>query len=89
MEVIIKKPTITNAGAVAKDGIARKRGERIKETANKSADTNAVKPVLPPSDTPDALSTNVVTVEVPNAAPAVVPNASAKSALLIFGSLPS
>lgn len=32
----------------------------------------AVRPVLPPSDTPEALSTKVVVVEVPRAAPAVV-----------------
>ena len=48
----------------------------------------AVRPVRPPSDTPDALSTNVVVVEVPSTAPAVVAMASASSAPLIFVSLP-
>ena len=48
-----------------------------------------VSPVRPPSDTPEALSTKVVTVEVPNMAPAVVPMASAMSAPLIRGSFPS
>ena len=36
-----------------------------------------VSPVLPPSDTPDALSTNVVVVVVPRTAPTVVATASA------------
>ena len=49
----------------------------------------AVRPVLPPSDTPEALSTKVVVVEVPRRAPTVVPTASAISAPLMFGSLPS
>ena len=48
----------------------------------------AVRPVLPPSDTPEALSTKVVVVEVPRAAPAVVATASASSAPLIRGSFP-
>ena len=48
-----------------------------------------VSPVLPPSDTPDALSTNVVVVVVPRTAPTVVATASAISAPLIFGRCPS
>lgn len=40
----------------------------------------AVSPVLPPSVTPEALSTNVVVVDVPSTAPAVVAIASARSA---------
>ena len=47
-----------------------------------------VSPVLPPSDTPDALSTNVVVVDVPITAPTVVATASAISAPLILGSFP-
>ena len=40
----------------------------------------AVSPVLPPSDTPEALSTKVVVVDVPRTAPAVVATASARRA---------
>ena len=48
----------------------------------------AVRPVRPPSVTPEALSTNVVTVDVPSTAPAVVATASAIRAPLILGSFP-
>ena len=41
----------------------------------------------PPSATPEALSTKVVTVEVPHMAPTVVPTASESSAPLIFEKL--
>ena len=64
-------------------------GVKISATKNKIPAVKDVKPVLPPSATPEALSTNVVTVEVPNIAPAVVPTASANNAPLILGSLPS
>ena len=89
MDVSIKKPTMINAGAVAKDGIARKIGDRNRESANRMAATIAVRPVRPPSATPEALSTNVVTVEVPHNAPTDVPTESASNAPLIFGRLPS
>ena len=56
---------------------------------NRIAVVTDVRPVLPPSDTPDALSTNVVVVDVPRTAPAVVAIASARSAPLIRGSFPS
>ena len=69
IEVSIKNPTTIRAGAVAKDGIARKIGDRNRDSANRIAATTAVKPVLPPSATPDALSTKVVVVEVPRTAP--------------------
>ena len=49
----------------------------------------AVRPVRPPSVTPDALSTKVVVVEVPKIAPTLVATASAIRAPLILGSLPS
>ena len=55
-----------NAGAVAKDGIAVKIVANRVESRNKSADTRAVRPVRPPTATPDADSTKVVVVEVPN-----------------------
>ena len=83
------RPTMISAGAVAKDGIARKIGDRNRDRPNKIAVVTAVSPVLPPSDTPEALSTKVVVVDVPRTAPAVVATASARRAPLIFGSLPS
>ena len=88
MFVTIWNPTTINAGAVANDGIARKIGERNSDNPKRIADVIAVRPVLPPSVTPDALSTNVVTVVVPNTAPVVVATASAIRAPLILGSLP-
>ena len=61
-----------SAGAVAKDGIARKIGDKKREIPNRIAVVRDVKPVRPPSVTPEALSTNVVVVEVPSTAPTVV-----------------
>ena len=48
----------------------------------------AVRPVLPPASTPDADSTNVVTVDVPEQAPATVPIASERRASFMLGILP-
>ena len=56
---------MTSAGAVAKDGMARKIGDRNSDSPKRIAVVTDVSPVLPPSDTPDALSTNVVVVDVP------------------------
>ena len=89
MELNIKNPTITNAGAVAKEGIAMKMGANSMEIRKSSAVTIAVKPVLPPSATPAEDSTKVVVVEVPKIAPALVAIASAMSAGLICFNLPS
>ena len=71
-EVSIKNPTMIRAGAVAKDGIARKIGDRNRDRPKRMAATMDVRPVLPPSATPEALSTKVVTVEVPTRAPVQV-----------------
>ena len=70
-----------SAGAVANDGIAVKSGANNVEIRNKNPET--------PAATPEEDSTNVVTVEVPRTAPAVVATASAINAGLIPGSLPS
>ena len=86
---IIRNPTTTRAGAVAKDGIARKTGERNRAIRKSPPATIEVSPVLPPSAMPDEDSTNVVMVEVPRTAPTVVPTASANRAPLICGSFPS
>ena len=77
------------AGAVAKDGIARKIGDNSSDNPKRMAAIREVSPVRPPSATPEALSTKVVTVEVPHIAPTVVPTASERRAPLMFGSLPS
>lgn len=56
-DLIIMNPTTTSAGVVAKDGIARKIGERKSATKKSNAVTIDVNPVLPPDATPEALST--------------------------------
>ena len=53
----IIKPTIISAGLVAADGMAKKSGEKNKETTKSMAMENAVNPVRPPSPTPAADST--------------------------------
>ena len=60
-------------------GCCSKRRKR----ANRIPEVRAVRPVRPPSATPEALSTKVVTVEVPHMAPTVVPTASESRAPLI------
>ena len=70
-------------------GDRSKSGSRKRERRKRTATTKAVKPVRPPSTTPAEDSTNVVTVEVPNTAPTVVPTESAKRASLTLGIVPS
>ena len=85
----IKKPTMIRAGAVAKEGMAVKMGANRVETRNSTPVTMAVRPVRPPTATPEADSTKVVVVEVPSTAPAEVAMASLSRAGLMPGSLPS
>ena len=59
---IMRKPTITSAGAVAKEGIARNRGEKNRDSRNRPPAAIAVRPVRPPSAIPEADSTKVVIV---------------------------
>ena len=80
---------MTRAGAVAKDGIVRNRGEKNRASRNRKPEEIAVRPVRPPSAIPEADSTNVVIVEVPRHAPHIVPIASERRAPLIPGSFPS
>lgn len=54
--LIINDPTKINAGAVAAAGTIKNRGAKNKAKKNIAAVVNEVKPVLPPSDTPEALS---------------------------------
>ena len=56
-EVSIRYPTMIRAGAVAKDGIARKIGDNSSDNPKRIAATREVSPVRPPSATPEALST--------------------------------
>lgn len=86
--VIINNPTVTRAAAVAADGIIEKIGKKKVEITKHPAVARAVRPVLPPSATPDDDSTKVVTVLVPRIAPQVVPTASARRAFLISGRFP-
>ena len=48
IDSIIIKPTRISAGAVAADGIERKRGEKKRATAKQPAMTKAVRPERPP-----------------------------------------
>ena len=77
------------AGAVAKEGMVRKRGLNTTASRNSTPVVMEVRPVRPPSVTPEALSTKVVVVEVPSTAPAQVAMESAIRAPLMRGSLPS
>ena len=74
---IIITPTKIKAAAVACSGIARNRGAKSNATAKQMAAVKLVSPERPPTFTPEALSTYVVTVDVPSIAPKVVPMASA------------
>ena len=85
----MKNPTIISAGAVANPGIARKIGDKNRETKNINPVVIAVRPVFPPSATPALDSTKLVMVEVPIIEPATVPTASAISTRPTRGSLPS
>jgi len=85
----IKNPTSTRAGAVAAAGTIVKKGARNRASKKNAAVVSEVRPVFPPSATPEALSTYVVTVLVPNTAPTVVPMESAKSACFTRGTFPS
>ena len=80
IEDIIINPTRISTGAVAAPGTAKKKGARNKASKKQTAVTKAVRPLRPPSPTPEALSTKVVIVLVPNIAPTVVPTASTKNA---------
>ena len=76
----IRNPTKINAGAVANPGIVVNNGAKMIANKNNNPVTTEESPVLAPSDTPEELSTNVVVVDVPRIAPALVAIASAKSA---------
>lgn len=87
--VIIRYPTYTRAGVVAKPGTERKSGDRIRETRKRIPVVTEVSPVLPPAAAPAEDSTKDVTVDVPQIAPTHVPIASERRACLALGRLPS
>ena len=80
-EDVIITPTATRAGAVAAKGTALTNVARKADIAKQIATTTEVSPVRPPAPIPEALSTKVVVLEVPNNAPMEVAVASANSAL--------
>ena len=61
----INIPTTTNAGAVTAFVTQESNGEKNTDKRNRIPVVIAVKPVLPPTSTPEVDSTNDVTVEVP------------------------
>ena len=82
MAAVIISPTRISTDAVADAGIARNMGDSSNARKKHVAVVRAVRPLRPPSLTPAALSTSVVTVLVPIIAPAVVPMASTMNAFL-------
>ena len=85
---IMKTPTMTSTGAVATAGTQATNGVKNRASRNRLPTVTAVSPVRPPSATPAALSTYVVVVLVPRAAPATVASESASSAPRTLGRLP-
>ena len=79
---IIKTPTYMSAEAAAAEGIAANKGRANIDAKNSEAVDNAVRPVLPPAETPAPASTKVVTVDVPSIAPVQVAIASESIILL-------
>ena len=79
---IISTPTYIRADAAAAEGIAAKSGVANIAAKKRVAVLSAVRPVLPPAETPEPDSTKVVTVDVPIIAPAQVAMESASMILL-------
>src|SRR5699024_5977518 len=73
----------------AKDDIDAIIGEKNNVTINKNATTTDVSPDRPPTDTPDVDSTYALDGVEPSEAPTVVAIASAVSAALARGNVPS
>ena len=78
---VIMTPTMTRAGAVAAYGTALINDAKKADRAKQIATTTDVRPVRPPAPIPDADSTKVVVLDVPNRAPILVAVASANRAL--------
>lgn len=79
-ELAMRKPTITRAGAVANDGMARKIGERNIDGRNSTAVVTTIRPVRPPSAMPAAHSTEQQVTELPSAPASIVASDSLMSA---------
>jgi hypothetical protein len=80
----MKTPISTSTGAVATSGTNDNSGLKKAKGKNSSPVTMAVKPVLPPSSTPAALSMYVVPLDVPNRPDSVVARASTNMARPTF-----
>ena len=85
----IKIPITISAGAVAAAGTAFISGERNRAAMKNAPVKRGVSPVRPPDSMPADDSTKAPVVEVPSSAPMMVAEASAVSALPIFGKVPS
>lgn len=82
-------PTTTNAGAVtAFVTVLNTSGDKKIDNKNKIPVVQAVRPVLPPTPTPEVDSTKLVTVLVPTIEPNTVPIASASKACSAFSNSP-
>jgi hypothetical protein len=75
---------MTSAPPVAQDGMEAKIGAKNTETKNATPVNIAVRPVLPPSEIPVALSMKAVTGDVPMRAPMLILNASTQYAIVEF-----
>ena len=75
---------MTSAPPVAQEGIDANIGAKNTETRNARPVTMAVRPVLPPSEIPVALSMKAVTGEVPMSAPILILKASTQYAIVEF-----
>ena len=84
----LKLPTIINAGAVTALVTHESNGEKKTDNKKHTPVVTAVKPVLPPTSTPEVDSTNDVTVEVPAIEPITVPIESANKARSTFSGFP-
>lgn len=80
---IIEKPTDIRTGAVANIGMAKKKGDKNRDTKNIPATTSEWRAVRPPAVIPAAHSTETYVGEIPNAAPIIVVTDSATKVPLV------
>ena len=85
---IIKTPTSTSAGAVARAGMILSKGAKKRKGRKRMAATTAVSPVLPPSSIPTADSIYAVPGLLPTIPASVVANASVIRARFMFRGFP-
>ena len=88
-DFIIRYPTKIRAGAVAAAGMIANTSLKTSARRKKIEVTREERPVRPPASTPEELSTNEVTVDVPRHAPVTVPTASQRMAHFALTMFPS